>query len=284
MVLAGPLDLVQGGQGLIGRFPVAISNGGESNRYWGVVSAVIDVERLYQDSGLLSSALDIDVAISGRDGLGEDGALFYGNSAIKAADPVEVSLFLPGGSWVISAVPKGGWVDTPPNAWLIRTLVLIGGLFILVPMFISGRLIEERKRNIQVLENNKDQLQELSHRLKIALDASQIGIWELDIASGKLLWDDRMKELYGLRQNANEVYEDWRDALHPDDLQRAELEFSNALHHGASYVSQFRVRHPGGRIRHIRTVGSTYTGAGGKGKIVGVNWDVTLDVEKDRAA
>ena len=281
MVLAGPLDLVQGGQGLIGRFPVAIPNGGESNRYWGVVSAVIDVERLYQDSGLLSSALDIDVAISGRDGLGEDGALFYGDSAVKAADPVEVSLFLPGGSWVISAVPKGGWVDTPPNAGLIRTLILIGGLFILVPMFISGRLIEERKRNIQVLQSNKDQLQELSHRLKIALDASQIGIWELDIASGKLLWDDRMKELYGLRQNAREVYEDWRDALHPDDLQQAELEFSNALRHGASYVSQFRIRLPGSRIRHIRTVGSTYTGAGGNEKIVGVNWDVTADVEKN---
>ncbi len=281
MILAGPLDLVQGGQGLIGRFPVTISDGGESNRYWGVVSAVIDVERLYQDSGLLSPALDIDVAISGRDGLGEDGALFYGDSRVKAADPVEVSLFLPGGAWVISAVPKGGWVDTPPNAGLIRTLILIGGLFILVPMFISGRLIEERKRNIQVLESNKDQLQELSHRLKIALDASQIGIWELDIASGKLLWDDRMKELYGLRQNAREVYEDWRDALHPGDLQRAEQEFSNALHHGENYVSQFRIRLSGGRIRHIRTVGSTYTGAGGTEKIVGVNWDVTADVEKN---
>jgi len=281
MVLAGPLELVQGGQGLIGRFPVTITEGGQSNRDWGVISAVIDVQRLYQDSGLLSPALDIDVAISGRDGMGEDGALFYGDSGVKKADPVNVPIFLPGGSWVISAAPKGGWAATPPNAWLIRSLILTGGLFILVPMFLSGRLMEERRRNIQVLENNKGQLQELSHRLKIALDASQIGIWELDIASGKLLWDDRMKELYGLGENVSEVYEDWRDALHPDDLQRAEQEFGAALRNSASYVSQFRIRLPGSRIRHIRAVGSTYTGAGGTEKIVGVNWDVTADVEKN---
>ncbi len=219
--------------GLIGRFPVSLSVGGETNRFWGIVSAVIDVDRLYRDSGLLSQTLDLDIAISGRDGLGEEGALFYGDSTVKSANPVEVNVFLPGGSWVISAVPKGGWDDTPPNAWLIRSLVLLGGLFILVPMFITGRLMQERQRNIRVLEHNKDQLQELSHRLKIALDASQIGIWELDISSGKLLWDERMKELYGLHGDVREVYEDWRDALHPDDLQRAEEEFSDALLHGS---------------------------------------------------
>lgn len=279
MVLAGPLDLVQGGKGLIGRFPVLVSQDSQAKRFWGIVSAVIDVERLYQDSGLLSPTLGIDVAISGRDGLGEEGALFYGNSAVRGNNPVDVHVFLPGGSWVISATPKGGWVETPPNAWLIRSLVLLGGLFILVPMFITGQLMEERQRNIRVLEHNKDQLLELSHRLKIALDASQIGIWELDISSGKLLWDERMKELYGLRKNAREVYEDWRDALHPDDLQQAEKEFSDALLHGASYATQFRIRLPGNRTRHIRTVGSKYTGAGGKEKIVGVNWDVTADVE-----
>ena len=50
-------------------------------------------------------------------------------------------------------------------------------------MFITGRLMEERRKNIGVLEHNKGQLQELSHRLKIALEASQIGVWEIDMAS-----------------------------------------------------------------------------------------------------
>ena len=41
MVLAGPVDLVQGGKGLIGRFPVSIDAGGGSNRFWGIVSAML---------------------------------------------------------------------------------------------------------------------------------------------------------------------------------------------------------------------------------------------------
>lgn len=116
MVLAGPVDLVQGGKGLIARFPVSTEFGGGSNRFWGVVSAVIDIDRLYGDSGLVSSTLGIDIAIAGRDGLGREGAVFFGDPAIFRQAPVEMSVSLPGGSWRIAAIPKGGWPATPANA------------------------------------------------------------------------------------------------------------------------------------------------------------------------
>jgi diguanylate cyclase (GGDEF)-like protein/PAS domain S-box-containing protein len=278
MVLAGPLTLVQGGEGLIGRFPVFISGRGSTNSFWGIVSAVIDVPMLYNDSGLLSAAANLDIAIIGRDGLGEDGALFYGSSAVRNSDPVERNIFLPAGNWQVLAIPKGGWQLEPPNTWQLRMLVATAGLFILAPMFITGRLMEERQGNIEVLKQNKENLQELSYRLKIALDTSQIGIWELDIENGTLFWDDRMKELYGGR-HLKGTYEDWQRTLHPDDLQQAEAEFNQALAGAESYVSQFRIVLVDGSIRHIRAIGSKYIGSGGRQKIVGVNWDVTRDVE-----
>ncbi len=278
MVLAGPLTLVQGGEGLIGRFPVFISGRGSSNSFWGIVSAVINVPLLYQDSGLLSAAQDIDIAIIGRDGLGKDGALFYGSPSVRTSHPVEMNIVLPAGTWQIVAVPKGGWQTEPPNTWQLRLLVAIGGLFILVPMFVTGRLMEERQSHIEVLRHNKESLQELSYRLKIALDTSQIGIWELDIATGKLFWDDRMKELYGGR-HLQGTYEDWQRTLHPDDLQQARAEFYEALAGDNAYSSQFRITLTDGSVRHIRSIGSKYIGAGGREKIVGVNWDVTADVE-----
>ncbi|MQW87582.1 EAL domain-containing protein [Sinorhizobium saheli] len=278
MVLAGPVDLVQGGRGLIGRFPVTIDRGGK-NRFWGVVSAVIDVDRLYEDAGLASPTLGIDIAIAGHDGLGRDGAVFYGDPAIFDKAPVQMSVMLPGGSWRIAAIPKGGWPATAPNAWQVRLLIALGGLMIVAPMIVAGRLTAERQANIRALEQSKDQLQELSHRLRIALDTSEIGIWELDIDSGRLLWDDRMKELYGIGKSVRGIYEDWRDTLHPDDLDRAEAEFAEALATGGAYNTEFRIRLPDGDVRHIRAIGSTYVGANGNRKIVGVNWDVTGDVE-----
>ncbi|OJF96568.1 bifunctional diguanylate cyclase/phosphodiesterase [Pararhizobium antarcticum] len=278
MVMAGPLSLVQGGEGLIGRFPVFISGHGGTNSFWGILSAVIDVPRLYQDSGLLAAASDIDIAIIGRDGLGEDGEQFYGSPTIRALDPVVRNIFLHSGSWQVMATPKGGWQREPPNTWQLRVLVATGGLFILVPMFLTGRLMEERQGNIEVLKQNRESLQELSYRLKIALDTSQIGIWELDITTGTLFWDERMKELYG-GLHLKGTYEDWQTTLHPDDLKQAEAEFAAAQADGQSYMSQFRIVLPDGNIRHIRAIGSKYLGAGGRQKIVGVNWDVTRDVE-----
>ncbi|WP_085032376.1 bifunctional diguanylate cyclase/phosphodiesterase [Ensifer aridi] len=276
MVLAGPVDLVQGGRGLIGRFPVTTSAGG-NKRFWGLISAVIDIDRLYRDSGLVSSTLDI--AIAGRDGQGRSGAIFFGDAAIFDKAPVELNVMLPGGTWRMAAIPKGGWPTTPQNAWLVRLLILLGGLMIVVPMIVTGHLTTERQDNMRALRQNKDQLQELSHRLKIALDTSEIGVWELDIDSGKLLWDSRMKELYGIGSSMREVYDDWRDTLHPEDLARAEAEFAEALATGGAYNTEFRIRLPSGEIRHIRAIGSTYVGANGNRKIVGVNWDVTADVE-----
>src|SRR5690606_24169194 len=49
LVLAGPVDLVQGGQGFIGRFPVFVEDEAGLQHFWGIVSAVVDLERLYQD-------------------------------------------------------------------------------------------------------------------------------------------------------------------------------------------------------------------------------------------
>ncbi|HEV7309075.1 bifunctional diguanylate cyclase/phosphodiesterase [Ensifer sp.] len=279
MVLAGPVDLVQGGRGLIGRFPVSIDAGGGSNHFWGIVSAIIDLDRLYADSGLLADGLGIDVAIAGRDGTGAKGAVFFGAPEIFQHAPVEMTVLLPGGSWHIAAVPRGGWPTTAGNAWFIRGLIILGGLMIILPMVLTGRLMSERQSNIRALRHSKGQLQELSHRLKIALDSSQIGIWELDIASGKLLWDERTKELYGRKGSMRQAYDDWKETLHPDDLGRAEREFDEALESGLSYNSDFRIRLPDGSARHVRAIGSSYVGADGRRKIVGVNWDVTNDIE-----
>lgn len=104
-----------------------------------------------------------------------------------------MSVSLPGGSWRMAAIPKGGWPATPRNAWQVRILIALGGMMIVAPMIVAGRLMAERQANFRALRQSKDQLQELSHRLRIALDTSMIGVWELDADSGKLLWDSRMR-------------------------------------------------------------------------------------------
>ena len=108
LVLAGPVDLVQGGRGFVGRFPVFI-DGADGRQFWGVVSAVVDVGRLYADSGLLDPASG-DRYFHHRQGRdGRRAARAFSAPTSAGSDPVTAEVILPSGSWEIAAVPKGGW-------------------------------------------------------------------------------------------------------------------------------------------------------------------------------
>ena len=278
MVLAGPLDLVQGGIGLVARFPV-YTGPVESGGFWGIVAAVIDVSSLYAESGLFDPRLPIEVAIAGRDATGRDGEIFYGRPGIFADDPVIADVQLATGSWRVAAIPKNGWDEAPPFVWLLRLAMVFAGGLIVVPMVMTGRLVEERRRNIFELRRRERQLDRLSRRLGLALDASKVGVWEYNITTGRLIWDDRMNELYGLpRDNGARDYQSWRRALHPKDLARAEKDFSHAIEETGQYNSDYRLLLPDGAVRHIRAIGAVYGEANGDSVIVGVNWDVTADV------
>ena len=277
MVLAGPLDLVQGGQGFVGRFPVFIGEGA-AKQFWGVVSAVIDVQRLYTESGLMDPKLPISIAIVGRDGLGAEGKHFFGPETILEQDPVTAQVILPTGSWEMYAVPKAGWSTTPPSALGLRVvMVLLGGL-VVIPIFISGWLTEERQQHIQALAAREVELTRLSRRLGMALEASKVGVWENDLETGELYWDARVNTIFGLpADGARRHYLDWEAALHPDDKSRAIAEFTEAVHKTGHYYSDYRVVTPVG-VRNIRAIGTVYKDPGTTAKIVGVNWDVTADV------
>src|SRR6185436_6974002 len=126
---------------------------------------------------------------------------------------------LPSGSWQIAAVPKSGWDVTPPNSWMLRLLILVAGGLIMVPTIMTGRLIDERLKSISEAKRREVELERLSHRLGLALDSSQIGVWELNTENNDLLWDDRMNELYGYpADGGRRDYTHWERSIHPDDL------------------------------------------------------------------
>lgn len=278
MILAGPVDLVQGGRGFIGRFPVFI---GEARRqqFWGVVSAVVDTDRLYADSGLTDPDLNIDIAITGSDGRGRLGDRFYGESSTITDSPVTASVVLPTGEWIMSAVPKGGWTRIAPDALVVWSGFMVLAVLMSAPIFFSGRLMEERQRNLRELKSREAELRRLSRRLGVALESSQVGVFELDLETRELLWDDRVNALYGLPQDGGvRTYQSWRDALHPEDLRRAEEEYRLACEVSGRYHSEYRIITPAGLVRNIRAVGTVYKDPQSTPKMVGVNWDVSADV------
>jgi len=280
MVLAGPVNLLQGGQGFIGRFPVYAEDDLGGKYFWGLVSAVVDVDRLYAASGLMSDELPIDVALSGEGASGKDGSVFFGQSDLLDRDPVISQISLPSGTWQIAATPKGGWSETPENTWQLRLLFVLAGLLVIVPISIAGQLYDQRQRNIQELNRRQSQLRRISNRLQLALDASKTGVWEINLDSWETTWDTRMRALYGIYTDDEPVrIKTFLTAVHADDSAKAQEDFNQAVATGNTYDSQFRIYTRTGELRWIRSIGTVHNDLDGQRYVVGVNWDVSDDIE-----
>ncbi|NIZ59749.1 histidine kinase [Sedimentitalea sp. CY04] len=279
MVLAGPVNLVQGGRGFICRFPIFVGTGSD-RKFIGIFSAVIDVDALYAGTGVTDPELGIELALIGHDGKGVTGAQFHGDSSIVEDNPVLADISFPVGNWQLAARPLGGWSVQPANLWSLRFALLVAGTVILFPTILSGRLSAARRSAIRTLKRRERELETLSWRLKVALESSKMGVWDFEPDSGSLIWDQQMCDLSGYSGEPGSLGLDvWWKCLHPDDLKTSSQFFEGALRDGGHYSEDFRVLHPNGDVRHIRGVGVSFMDADGKKRMIGVNWDVTRDME-----
>ncbi len=126
MVVGGPVDLLQGGRGIICRAPVFTppeehaSPGGRA--YWGLATIILDADSLFREAGLHEAG--DRVAIRGKDGLGEKGEVVFGDPAVFQDAALKLDVILPGGSWQIgAAVPTGGRASSSPFLSIIWGLV-----------------------------------------------------------------------------------------------------------------------------------------------------------------
>ena len=132
-VIAGPLELKQGGVALIGRTPVFLALPDGSEQYWGLAIILIDFDPLLLQAGLLDESRDIEYVIRGKNGMGASGEVFFGDESALDTDPVTSVVSLPNGSWELAAAPVGGWPSASAAsswAWIIGVIsaLLVGAV------------------------------------------------------------------------------------------------------------------------------------------------------------
>ena len=278
-VLAGPMKLNQGQEGFIARIPVFIPGSQGAQTFWGVLSSIISKDKIYSAVGLDGSG-DIIFALHGKNASGPAGALFLGPEFSQHDKPVKVEIDLGVGSWELSALPKGGWQTTADNAWLIRLVAGLAALVVVIPFSIVGWLFRERSSLLGEHIRSRSCLARITERLELALETSQIGVWEFDVRENVLHWDPRMRELYGYSEDRIYGYTDWADRIHPRDRKKAIADFQDVLDGNKMYYSEYRVQMPNGRNKTIRTIGSATFDEHGVKSVLGVNWDISADVNQ----
>ena len=157
-VVAGPIPLVQGGLGIISRTPVFLAHppgrapvGG--HRYWGIVSLTVNADTLFADVGLNSDQMGFQVAARGLDAMGAQGAVFIGRSQLFDEEPATLDVPLPGGgSWILGAVPTGGWGAAGRAPVLV---VMLAYAFALVLGLLSARLVRAHQQVLALASHDR---------------------------------------------------------------------------------------------------------------------------------
>lgn len=163
-LLAGSVQLVQGGRALIQRSPVFSHRSPSSPpEYWGLVSIVAHVDKLLDLEGEPASR-GLQIALRGQDGNGADGNLIAGPAEVFHSTPVLMEIEIPGGIWQIGAIPQGGWQQ--PAFYTSRYFLL--GLFI---TFILTWLVGLRAQlNRQIALRNRQLEAEVEERQRIEME------------------------------------------------------------------------------------------------------------------
>ncbi|MBC7368682.1 MAG: PAS domain S-box protein [Undibacterium sp.] len=145
----------------------------------------------------------------------------------------------------------------------------------------GGRVVRLVGLAVNITERKAVELraQLLTERLQLASTAAQIGIWDLDLMSQHLMWDERMHQLYGTAPAQFECnFGAWRRCVHPADMGRVEQQFQAALGGQRGLDTAFRILRGDGEVRTLRAFAHVErTSDGRPRRVVGVNWDITAE-------
>lgn len=144
VVIAGPLELVQGGTALLIRIPVFPAafpaQPMDERSYWGVATLVLDQQGMLDAAGITDVINGIRIGIVNK-GTVDNNKIIYGSPSLFEKDHVSLPLHLPGGlNWDLIGYPEAGWSSAGNQVWVTQ---LVGSLISLVFGAMAFLLISE---------------------------------------------------------------------------------------------------------------------------------------------
>ncbi len=121
------------------------------------------------------------------------------------------------------------------------------------------------------------QLRAHEHRLKLATEIAGVGIWDRDVQTDTVIWEEQMYRLRGLRPDDARTPRQIDTALlSPQALAERWRRIERHLADGEPYAFEFEVRWADGSSHWLASTGHALRDADGKAvRMVGLNWDIT---------
>lgn len=119
-------------------------------------------------------------------------------------------------------------------------------------------------------------------RLKIALSANNMGVWDWNVKDDYLEWDDNMFKIFEIkREDFTNNFDGIGNVFHPDDKERIVKAVDHSITTGAEFNTWFRIITPTAKVKYIAARGRLANTDPDKPWLIGVNWDITKEKEQE---
>jgi PAS domain S-box-containing protein len=133
------------------------------------------------------------------------------------------------------------------------------------------------QRDVSASRRTESALRISEERLRLALGAGQMCIWDWDLTTGAIQWSENLEPLYGLAPGSiGGTFEAFLGLIHADDRQRFTDVVRDAVERRGGYEAEFRVVSPDGTLRWMLGKGQVFADAGNRPvRMIGAGIDVT---------
>ena len=209
LTLAGPMSLVQGGIGAVGRLPVFLEDAERKSRFWGFTNVVIRFPAVLEGARL-PQLVDqgVDYKLSRIHPDSGHKQIIAASSSMPLVAPVQQDLKVAHGNWTLSVAPVNGWGD-PRGLWVRILLGLLFSLLLGYVTILVGNLRthqEELEQKVtertQALAKANDDLAGREALFRQILDTSSVAIFVVDMEGRITQANQRMAEMFGYSRDA----------------------------------------------------------------------------------
>src|SRR5690349_23855640 len=93
-------------------------------------------------------------------------------------------------------------------------------------------------------------------RLRLALEAGDMGAWEYRVPEGRVLWSETLERIHGLEPGTfGGTFADYERDIHPDDRSYV-FETLNRTLSGEPHRLRYRIIRPDGAVRWVEARGT----------------------------
>lgn len=138
--------------------------------------------------------------------------------------------------------------------------------------------------SLQRIDDSEAKLAVSEERLRLALEAGEIGVWDWNIDTNSLSWSEQVYYIHGVDPKKFQLtYENYRKYVHPEDKVKTQKAIEDALKGEKPYNIDFRIITPDKHLRWVSTSATVLRDKSGKPiRMLGATSDVTDRKELER--